>query len=116
MLVTVEWAAHRWCRRLVACCSGCKAAASVGLVAAATALTLRLNAMTGWIMWALTTFFRQLGVVAEGMETIAQPIDLVDAAERPEPLKRWMPRVKSELDATSRTTTGARLAGSTRSA
>jgi len=55
--------------------------ASVGVVAAATALTLRLNAMTGWIMWALTTFFRQLGVVAEGMETIAQPIDLVDAPD-----------------------------------
>ncbi|MEL7252656.1 MAG: ABC transporter ATP-binding protein [Pseudomonadota bacterium] len=53
--------------------------ASVGAVAAATALTLRLNAMTGWIMWALSTFFRELGVVAEGMETIAQPIDLVDA-------------------------------------
>ena len=53
-------------------------AASVGVVAAATALTLRLNAMTGWIMWALTSFFRQLGVVAEGMRTIAQPIDLVD--------------------------------------
>ncbi|EDZ47912.1 ABC transporter, transmembrane ATP-binding protein [Rhodobacterales bacterium Y4I] len=60
--------------------------ASVGLVAAATALTLRLNAMTGWIMWALTSFFRQLGVVAEGMQTIAQPIDLVDAANA-EPLK-----------------------------
>ena len=55
--------------------------ASVGAVAAATALTLRLNAMTGWIMWALTTFFRQLGVVAEGMETIAQPITLVDALD-----------------------------------
>ncbi|WP_298851323.1 ABC transporter ATP-binding protein [uncultured Ruegeria sp.] len=53
--------------------------ASVGVVAAATALTLRLNAMTGWIMWALTSFFRQLGIVAEGMETIAQPIDLLDA-------------------------------------
>ncbi|MGX9352475.1 ABC transporter ATP-binding protein [Shimia sp. W99] len=53
--------------------------ATVGVVAAATALTLRLNAMTGWIMWALTSFFRQLGVVAEGMETIAQPIDLVDS-------------------------------------
>lgn len=52
--------------------------ASVGVVAAATALTLRLNAMTGWIMWALTTFFRELGVVAEGMETIAQPITLTD--------------------------------------
>ncbi len=51
---------------------------SVGTVAAASALVLRLNAMTGWIMWALTSFFQQLGVVAEGMETIAQPIDLVD--------------------------------------
>ncbi|WP_127561302.1 ABC transporter ATP-binding protein [Nioella ostreopsis] len=53
--------------------------ASVGIVAAATALTLRLNAMTGWIMWALSTFFRSLGVVSEGMETIAQPITLTDA-------------------------------------
>jgi ATP-binding cassette, subfamily B, multidrug efflux pump len=53
--------------------------ASVGVVAAAAALTLRLNAMTGWIMWALSSFFRQLGVVAEGMETIAEPITLVDA-------------------------------------
>ncbi|MEL6410809.1 MAG: ABC transporter ATP-binding protein [Pseudomonadota bacterium] len=55
--------------------------ASVGVVAAATALTLRLNAMTGWIMWALSSFFQQLGVVSEGMETIAQPIDLVDAPD-----------------------------------
>ena len=53
--------------------------ASVGIVAAATALALRLNAMTGWIMWALTNFFRSLGIVAEGMETIAQPITLVDS-------------------------------------
>ncbi len=52
--------------------------ATVGVVAAATALTLRLNAMTGWIMWALTSFFRELGIVAEGMQTIAQPIDLLD--------------------------------------
>jgi ATP-binding cassette subfamily B multidrug efflux pump len=56
-------------------------AASVGVVAAATALTLRLNAMTGWIMWALSTFFRSLGVVAEGMETIAQPITLTDTPD-----------------------------------
>ncbi len=53
--------------------------ASVGIVAAAAALVLRLSAMTGWIMWALTSFFRNLGIVAEGMETIAQPITLVDA-------------------------------------
>ena len=67
----VGWAIVLWYQGL----------ASVGVVAAATALTLRLNAMTGWIMWALTSFFRELGVVAEGMETIAQPIDLVDAPQ-----------------------------------
>ena len=53
-------------------------AASLGVVAAASALVLRLNAMTGWIMWAISSFFRNLGVVAEGMETIAQPLTLVD--------------------------------------
>jgi ATP-binding cassette subfamily B multidrug efflux pump len=67
----VGWAVMLWMQ----------GSASVGVVAAATALTLRLNSMTGWIMWALTSFFRQLGVVAEGMETIAQPITLVDAPD-----------------------------------
>lgn len=52
--------------------------ASVGVVAAAAALTLRLSAMTGWIMWAITQLFRNLGVVSEGMETISQPVTLVD--------------------------------------
>ena len=58
--------------------------ASVGVIAAATALALRLNSMTAWIMWALSSFFRQLGVVAEGMETIAQPIHLTDDPAAPE--------------------------------
>ncbi|MHA7874849.1 ABC transporter ATP-binding protein [Roseivivax sp.] len=55
--------------------------ATVGTVAAATALTLRINAMTGWIMWALTNFFQQLGIVQEGMETIAQPVTLTDSPD-----------------------------------
>lgn len=54
-------------------------AASVGTVAAATALVLRLNNMTYWIMWAFTSLVQALGVVQEGMETIAHPIGLVDA-------------------------------------
>lgn len=69
IVAVVGWAIGLWMMGL----------ASVGVVAAATALTLRLNAMTGWIMWALSTFFRSLGVVAEGMETIAQPVTLTDA-------------------------------------
>ncbi len=57
---------------------------SIGTVAAASALTLRLNAMTGWIMWSLSSLFQQLGVVSEGMETIAQPIALTDKTKAPE--------------------------------
>ncbi len=65
----VGWALYLWT----------VGSASVGIVAAATALTLRLNAMTGWIMWAISSFFQQLGVVDEGLETIAQPLALRDA-------------------------------------
>ncbi|WP_417523372.1 ABC transporter ATP-binding protein [Marinovum sp.] len=79
----VGWALYLWMQGL----------ASVGAVAAATALTLRLNAMTGWIMWALTSFFRELGVVKEGMETIAQPIALRDRADA-EPLRLTEGRIE----------------------
>ena len=48
-------------------------------MAAASALVLRLNAMTGWIMWSLSSLFQNVGVIREGMETIAQPIRLTDA-------------------------------------
>jgi ATP-binding cassette subfamily B multidrug efflux pump len=53
-------------------------AASVGTVAAASALVLRLNNLTYWIMWATTSLVQALGVVQEGMETITQPVTLVD--------------------------------------
>ncbi|MBM7069177.1 ABC transporter ATP-binding protein [Actibacterium sp. 188UL27-1] len=53
--------------------------ATVGVVAAAGALALRINAMTGWILAALSAFFRALGIISEGMETVAQPIGLIDA-------------------------------------
>ena len=55
--------------------------ATVGVVAAATALVLRLNNMTYWIMWATTNLVQSLGVVAEGMETIAQPLALTDRSD-----------------------------------
>lgn len=54
-------------------------AATVGTVAAASALVLRLNNMTYWIMWAFTSLVQALGVVQEGMETITHPIGLTDA-------------------------------------
>ena len=68
VVAVVGWAIWLWMQ----------GAASVGVVAVATSLALRLNAMSGWIMWAVTNFFRELGVVSEGMQTIAQPVTLVD--------------------------------------
>ncbi|MEY4696654.1 MAG: hypothetical protein RIT14_1082, partial [Pseudomonadota bacterium] len=53
-------------------------AATVGTVAAATALVLRLNNLTYWIMWAFSSLVQALGVVQEGMETITHPITLTD--------------------------------------
>ncbi len=58
-----------------------KGDASTGMVAAASALTLRMNGMSHWIMWAVSNFFRELGVVKEGMQTIAQPIALTDNSD-----------------------------------
>ena len=52
--------------------------ASIGVVAAALALVLRIHSMTYWIMWASTNLVQNLGTLAEGMQTIAQPITLVD--------------------------------------
>ncbi len=65
----IAWAVALWLQ----------GAASVGTVAAASALVLRLNNMTYWIMWAFSSLVQALGVVQEGMETITQPIHLTDA-------------------------------------
>ena len=51
---------------------------TVGAVAAAGALVLRLNNLTYWLMWATTSLVQALGVVAEGMDTIAQPLSQQD--------------------------------------
>lgn len=67
--------------------------ASVGVVAAATALVLRLNNMTYWIMWATTALVQALGIVAEGMETIAQSVTLVDAPDA-KPLRLTKGRIE----------------------
>ncbi|SEA14765.1 ABC transporter ATP-binding protein [Rubrimonas cliftonensis] len=53
--------------------------ASIGAVSAAAALTLRLNGMTGWIMWVTSQLFQHAGVIREGMESISQPHDVTDA-------------------------------------
>lgn len=70
--------------------------ASVGTVAATSALVLRLNNMTYWIMWATTALVQALGVVAEGMETITHPIGLTDGADsKPLELKEGLIQIEA---------------------
>ena len=50
-------------------------------VVAATILTMRMDSMSEWVIHLITGIFRALGKMSEGMETIAQPVTLVDAPE-----------------------------------
>ena len=58
--------------------------ATLGVVASAVALVLRLTNMTYWIMWATMNLVQNLGTVLEGMQTIAQPVTLVDVPAAPD--------------------------------
>ena len=56
---------------------------SVGDVAAATALTIRLNGMSGWIMWVTIRLFEHAGVIREGLRSVSVAHDVVDAPDAP---------------------------------
>lgn len=51
---------------------------SVGAIAAATAMALRLNGLTHWIMWQTASLFENIGTVQDGMKTLATPQSIVD--------------------------------------
>ncbi|WP_436638359.1 ABC transporter ATP-binding protein [Microbaculum sp. FT89] len=50
----------------------------VGAIAMALPLTFQLTNMSRWIAFQVTSIFEQIGVVQEGMQTIARPIELTD--------------------------------------
>jgi ATP-binding cassette subfamily B multidrug efflux pump len=50
----------------------------VGAVAAATAMALRLNGVSHWIMWEMASLFEHIGTVQDGITTIAKPQTVVD--------------------------------------
>ena len=53
-------------------------AASLGLVAAALALTFKITSMIEWFMGAVSSIFSHVGSLREELRTIAQPIAVVD--------------------------------------
>lgn len=59
---------------------------SVGAIALATGLVIRINNMSGWIMWVVGGIFENIGQVQDGMQTIALPRKVVDR-EDAQPLR-----------------------------
>ncbi len=53
----------------------------VGAVAAATAMSLRLNGISHWVMWEMASLFEQVGTVQDGMNTFSRPQAVVDRAD-----------------------------------
>ena len=58
-------------------------ALSIGEVAAAGALVMRLNGMSGWIMWVTIRLFEHMGVIREGLRSISVPHSLTDKPAAP---------------------------------
>jgi ATP-binding cassette, subfamily B, multidrug efflux pump len=56
-----------------------KGQVGVGAVAAVTAMALRLNGISHWVMWEMTSLYEQIGTVHDGMNTLSMPHKIVDA-------------------------------------
>ena len=53
-------------------------ALGIGGVAAATAMALRLNGISHWVMWEFASLFEQVGTVQDGIGTLSSPHTVVD--------------------------------------
>ncbi|MEC8260158.1 MAG: ABC transporter ATP-binding protein, partial [SAR324 cluster bacterium] len=51
---------------------------SVGSIAISIALCLRINGMSQWIMWEVSSLFENIGVVHDGMTMMVKPHEIVD--------------------------------------
>lgn len=54
---------------------------STGAIAVVIALVVRIDTMSGWVMWTISGIFENIGVVHEGMETISRPQTVLDAPD-----------------------------------
>jgi ATP-binding cassette subfamily B multidrug efflux pump len=53
----------------------------VGAVAATTAMGLRLNGISHWVMWEMAALFEHIGTVQDGINTLSRPHAVVDAPD-----------------------------------
>jgi ATP-binding cassette subfamily B multidrug efflux pump len=58
-----------------------KGQVSVGGVAAVTAMALRLNGISHWVMWEMTSLYEQIGTAKDGVNTLSIPQQIIDRPE-----------------------------------
>ncbi|WP_198780445.1 ABC transporter ATP-binding protein [Shewanella putrefaciens] len=59
-------------------------AITVGAIAIAVSLALRLNGMSQWIMWEISSLFENIGTVTDGMNTLSKTTIIQDAPDAKE--------------------------------
>lgn len=67
----------------------------VGAVAAVTAMGLRLNGISHWVMWEMTSLYEQIGTVQDGMNTLTTHNNIIDAVDA-KPLQVKQGEIKFE--------------------
>ncbi len=68
-------------------------AISTGSIAVAIALSLRLNGMSQWIMWEVSSLFENIGSVQDGITTLSRTRDVQDQTDAPD-----ISRVKGHIE------------------
>ncbi len=58
-----------------------ESAITVGAITIAVSLSLRLNGMSQWIMWEVSSLFENIGTVADGMNTLSKDVEIEDVDE-----------------------------------
>ncbi len=58
--------------------------ATIGAIAVAVGLVLRMHGMSHWIMWELSSLFENVGMAHDGMKTISKVHTVTDQADAPD--------------------------------
>ena len=45
---------------------------AIGVVAAASAMSLRLNGISHWVMWEMTSLYEQIGIGQDGLNMLSK--------------------------------------------
>src|SRR5690554_4799012 len=74
-------------------------AVSLGVIAVAIALVMRIRFMSNWILWEVASLFENIGTVQDGINTIAREPAVTDAPDAPDAGVLAVPRGEIRFEA-----------------